>query len=159
MDFDNLRIALRKARICALHDDPRIVCSIRGSRKSKGVKHGFGQTMDSSWKILYTVIGSMVLLPRAWRCYYVHSRMEKKLLMLFSDTSGQLKAVTICPSGILKFCARIITCNQKKHLLNKIKIIIIVCILTSLKRTSSPKRNSCISDTPSTFAAATNYTS
>ena len=86
--MDNPRIALRKAWICALRDDLRIACSIHGSHKSKGAKHGFGQTMDSSWKILYTVIGSMVLLPRAWRCYYVHTRMEKKLLMLFSDTNG-----------------------------------------------------------------------
>ena len=119
MDLGNPQIALRKVWICALCDNPRIACSIRGSCKSKGVKHGFGQTMDSSYKILYTAIGSMVLLPCARRCYYVHTRMEKKLLMLLSDTN--MAMIKSCNSlffwypRIFWCSARIITCSQKKH--------------------------------------------
>ena len=69
MDLDNLRIALRKACICALRDDPQIACSIRGSLKSKGAKHGFGQTMDSSW-INGPTAACMALLL----CTHVHGK-------------------------------------------------------------------------------------
>ena len=41
MDLRNPRIALREAWIRALHDDPWIVCSIRGLRNSQCAKYRF----------------------------------------------------------------------------------------------------------------------
>ena len=80
MDSDSpLQITLHNTWIRALRDNPQIACSICGSHKPKGAKHGFDQTIDWSWKILrmYTVSG-MVLLPHAWRCYYVYMHMGKE---------------------------------------------------------------------------------
>ena len=45
MEQDNPWIALLKAWIRALRDDPWIACPIHGSR-NEGTKHGSGQTMD-----------------------------------------------------------------------------------------------------------------
>ena len=71
MDLDNPWIALRKARIRALHDDPRIACSIHGSCKSKGTKHGFGQSMDLA-KPWIRVGRYYILLLDQWSYCRVH---------------------------------------------------------------------------------------
>jgi len=46
MDSGNPRIALRKAWIHAMRNNPWIARSIRGSRKAKGAKYGFE---DNPW--------------------------------------------------------------------------------------------------------------
>ena len=54
MDFRNPWIALRKAWIHALYDDPLIACSIHGLHSVKGAKLGFAQNMD--WPKLYLTL-------------------------------------------------------------------------------------------------------
>ena len=61
MDLRNPWIALRKAWIHALYDDPWIACSIHGLRSAKGAKLGIVQNMD--WPKLKCGYNSVVPLP------------------------------------------------------------------------------------------------